>query len=85
MPSLSPLLPPDVEFPSSPAATVKSALSLDSWYSSCGGGEGGRPQSGLVACCWHMWLGNRQGRDKSLGKSSRLPGHLSKLWLCFLE
>ena len=32
--SFSPLLPPVVELPSSPAATVKSALSLDSWYSS---------------------------------------------------
>lgn len=37
VPSFSPLLPPVVELPSSPAATVKSALSLDSWYSSWGG------------------------------------------------
>lgn len=31
------LLPPVVELPSSPAATAKSAFSLDSWYSSWGG------------------------------------------------
>lgn len=37
-PPFSPLLlPPVVELPSSPAATVKSAFSLDSWYSSWGG------------------------------------------------
>lgn len=33
-PLFSSLLPPVVELPSSPATTVKSAFSLDNWYSS---------------------------------------------------
>lgn len=40
VPSFSPLLPPVVGLASSPATTAKSALSLDSWYSSWEGGGG---------------------------------------------
>ena len=47
MPSFSPLLPPVRGLPSAAATAVKSALSLDSWYSSCAGEGNGRWDSAL--------------------------------------
>lgn len=67
-PSFSPLLPPVVELPSSPATRAKAARSLDSWYSSWGEKVGAsplpshRPQAACGVRLGHTWLRNNEGR-----------------------